>query len=187
MISSRLPIEPAAPAASRLTTRSLLDDEVRAVADANYRSDNPLRFESVRQAALLFERAGYSICRDPQISPMAATPQAFVVGGLRVDALERTVRLADREIDLKHREFDLLAILARRPGQVFTRAQLLDLVWPRDFEGSDRTVDVHVARLRRKLGDAPGSPRILTVHGAGYKLALPERLQASSLSHRVSA
>jgi DNA-binding response OmpR family regulator len=183
MISSRIPTESSAPDSSRLTTRSLRDDEVRAVADANYRSDNPLRFESVRQAALLFERAGYNICRDSQISPMAATPQAFVVGGLQVDALERTVRVAGREIDLKHREFDLLAILARRPDQVFTRAQMLDLVWPGDFEGGDRTVDVHVARLRRKVGDAPGSPRILTVHGAGYKLALPERLQASSLCH----
>lgn len=182
MISSRFPLEPAPPTASRLTTRSLRDDEIRAVADANYRSDNPLGFESVRQAALLFERAGYSLCRDPQMSPMAATPQAFVVGGLQVDALERTVRLAGCEVDLKHREFDLLTILARRPGQVFTRAQLLDLVWPRDFEGSDRTVDVHIARLRRKL-DAAGSPRlILTVHGAGYKLAVPGRSQVSSLS-----
>lgn len=182
MTSSRLPTESALPTSSRLTTRSLRDDEVRAVADATYRSDNPLRFESVRQAALLFERAGYSICRDPQISPMAATPPAFVIGSLRVDVLRRTVRLADREIDLKHREFDLLATLARRPGQVFTRAQLLDLVWPRDFEGSDRTVDVHIARLRFKL-DVAGPPRLLlTVHGAGYKLAVPERSRVSSVS-----
>ncbi|MEO6835040.1 MAG: winged helix-turn-helix domain-containing protein [Candidatus Tumulicola sp.] len=159
------------PTTRRLTTRSLHDDEIRAIADATYRSDNPLRFESVRQAALLFERAGYYVSRDLQISPMPALSQSFAVGPLLVDVLQRSVQLAGREITLKNREFDLLAILARRPGQVFLRAQLLDLCWPRDFEGSDRTVDVHIARLRRKLGDS--SPLIHTVHGAGYKLAAP--------------
>jgi DNA-binding response OmpR family regulator len=157
----------------RLTTRSLRDDEIRAVADATYRSD-PLRFESVRQAALLFERAGYTITRDPQVSALALAPQPIAVGGLAVDPIRRSVHLDGREIELKAREFDLLSLLARHPGQVFTRAQLLDLIWPRDFDGADRTVDVLVARLRHKLGQSRHSQRlVLTVRGVGYKLAVP--------------
>lgn len=159
--------------ASRLTTASLRDDEVQAIADAIYRSDNPLRFDEVRQAALMFERAGYRLSRRAPISALALAPEPIVVGSLTIDVLQRTVRLDGRAIELKHREFDLLRILARHPGQVFMRSQLLDLVWPRDFEGGDRTVDVHVARLRRKLGE-PTSPRlVVTVHGTGYKLVVP--------------
>ena len=156
----------------RLTTQSLRDDEIRAIADATYRDDNPLRFESVRQAALMFERAGYTIGRNAKVSALAISPRASVVGGLAVDAMRRTVRLNGREIDLKSREFDVLELLARHPGQVFTRVHLLDLVWPRDFDGDERTVDVHVARIRRQLGESHQSPKlILTVHGVGYKLA----------------
>jgi DNA-binding winged helix-turn-helix (wHTH) protein len=158
----------------RLTTRSLRDDEIRAVADATYRGDNPLRFESVRQAALLFERVGYTITRDPQVSALALPPQPIAVGGLAVDPIRRSVHLDGREIELNTREFDLLTLLARHPGQVFTRAQLLDLIWPRDFDGADRTVDVLVARLRHKLGESRHSQRlVLTVQGVGYKLAVP--------------
>jgi DNA-binding response OmpR family regulator len=158
----------------RLTTRSLRDDEIRAIADATYRSDNPLRFESVRQAALLFKRVGYTITRDPQVSALALPPQPIAVGGLAVDPMRRSVHLDGREIELKTREFDLLSVLARHPGQVFTRAQLLDLIWPRGFDGGDRTVDVHVARLRHKLGQSRQSQRIVfTVQGVGYKLAVP--------------
>lgn len=157
----------------RLTTRSLRDDEIRAIADATYRSDNPLRFESVRQAALLFERAGYRITRDPQVSALALAPQPIAVGGLAVDPIRRSVHLDGREIELKTREFDLLTVLARHPGQVFTRAQLLDLIWPRDFDGNDRTVDIHIARLRHKLGQPrPSQGLVLTVQGVGYKLAV---------------
>jgi DNA-binding response OmpR family regulator len=154
----------------RLTTRSLTDDEIRAIADATYRSDNPLRFESVRQAALLFERLGYTITRDPQVSALAMAPQPIVVGQLAVNPIRHSVELYGRVIELKAREFDLLAVLARHPGQVFTRAQLLDLIWPNGFEGDDRTVDVHVSRLRRKLG-RPHHTLLVTVPRLGYKLA----------------
>jgi DNA-binding response OmpR family regulator len=158
----------------RLTTRSLRDDEIRAIADATYRSDNPLRFEGVRQAALLFERAGYTITRDPQVIALALSPQPITVGSLTVDPMRRSVRLDDRDIELKSRQFDLLALLARHPGQVFTRAQLLDLIWPRDFAGDDRTVDVHISRLRRKLGGLQTSElSIVTVSSVGYKLVAP--------------
>lgn len=157
----------------RLTTRSLRDDEIRAIADATYRDDNPLRFECVRQAALMFERAGYTIHRGAQISALAIPPQPISVGELIVDPMRRTAQYQRRELDLKPREFGLLEVLARHPGQVFSRVHLLDLVWPREFEGDERTVDVHVARIRRVL-DEPPSPRlIITVHGVGYKLAAP--------------
>ncbi len=132
----------------------------------------PLRFESVRQGALLFERLGYSITRDPQVSALNLTPQPIVAGGLVVNPTRRTVELNGCPLELKAREFDLLSVLARHPAQVFTRAQLLDLIWPCDFEGSDRTVDVHISRLRRKLGN-PRPALVVTVPGVGYKLAVP--------------
>jgi hypothetical protein len=95
-------------ARDRLTTRSLRDDEIRAIADAIYRSDNPLRFEGVRQAALLFERAGYTITRDLQVSALAVTRQPITVGSLTVDPMRRTVQLDGRDIEMKSREFDLI-------------------------------------------------------------------------------
>jgi DNA-binding response OmpR family regulator len=161
-------------ARDRLTTRSLRDDEIRAIADATYRSDNPLRFEGVRQAALLFERAGYAITRDPQVGALAVPPKPITVGSLMVDPRRRSVQLGGRDIELKSRQFDLLALFARHPGQVFTRTQLLDLIWPRDFAGDERTVDVHVSRLRRKLGGpGPSELSIVTVSNVGYKLTVP--------------
>jgi DNA-binding response OmpR family regulator len=161
-------------ARDRLTTRSLRDDEIRAIADATYRGDNPLRFESVRQAALLFEHAGYTITRDPQVSALAVPPEPITVGSLTVDPMRRSVRLDGRDVELKSREFDLLALLARHSGQVFTRAQLLDLIWPRDYAGDERTVDVHISRLRHKLGGSQSSRvSIITVASVGYKLTAP--------------
>jgi DNA-binding response OmpR family regulator len=155
------------PQRDRLTTRSLRDDEIRAIADITYRGDNPLRFDCVRHAALMFERAGYSITLSPEISPLAVAPEPIVVGSLVVDVMHRAVRFGRRELDLKPREFGLLEILARHPDQVFSRAHLLDCVWPRDYDGDERTVDVHIARLRQRLG----AKLIQTVHGVGYKLA----------------
>jgi DNA-binding response OmpR family regulator len=127
----------------------------------------------------MFERAGYTIHRVAQISALAIPPQPIAVGGLAVDPLHRTAHYQGRELDLKPREFGLLEVLARHPGQVFSRVHLLDLLWPREFEGDERTVDVHVARIRRVL-DEPPSPRlIITVHGVGYKLAAPRANRAA--------
>jgi len=165
---------------NRLTTQSLRDDEIRAIADGAYRDDNPLRFEGVRHAALMFERAGYMIMRSEDFRQIATPPQEVVVGQLVVDALRRLVFHEGREIELKPREFDLLDVLARHPGQVFTRTHLLDLAWPRDFDGDWRTIDVHVRRIRRRLGEPPDNPRlILTVHGVGYKLAAPQSMHSA--------
>ena len=103
------------------------------------------------------------------------------VGTLRVDPPRREAYVGDRRIDLRPREFDLLAALARDPGVVWSRDDLLSSVWGTDFPGETRTVDVHVSELRRKLGE--DGPAIETVKGIGYRLVPPARergrLQAS--------
>ena len=88
-------------------------------------------------------------------------------GDVELDRRARTATVAGAEVELTAREFDLLWHLAARPGIVVTRAQLLDRVWGIAFPGGTRTVDVHVAQLRRKLG----RPKLIrTVRGAGYKV-----------------
>src|SRR5256885_4275622 len=90
--------------------------------------------------------------------------EVLEVGSTRVDVGQRRVWTDEREIALTSTEFDLLAHLMRRPGQVFERAQLLSAVWGYSAAAGTRTVDVHIAQLRAKLG--PGSP-IRTVRGVG--------------------
>lgn len=89
-------------------------------------------------------------------------------GELTIDPSAREVRLASRTLDLRAQEFDLLLTLAEQPGRVFTREQLLQLAWGFDYFGQTRTVDVHIAHLRKKLDG--GSVKIETVTGVGYKL-----------------
>jgi DNA-binding response OmpR family regulator len=95
---------------------------------------------------------------------------ALAFGALRVDPDRREVRVNARSVELRPKEFDLLLALARYPGQVFTREQLLNSVWGYDFEGFSRTVDVHVQHIRDKLQAAGGGNGwINTVWGVGYK------------------
>ena len=92
-------------------------------------------------------------------------------GGLRVDPRTRKALVGERELGLSRTEFNLLAALLRSPGRVFERGQLLDAVWGREVVVGDRTVDVHVKALRRKIEDAGGDPMLLeTVRGVGYRL-----------------
>jgi DNA-binding response OmpR family regulator len=94
------------------------------------------------------------------------------VGALRVDPGSRRVTLDQREIALTGYEFALLEALARRPGRILSREQLMELAKGNAEESFDRSVDVHVSRLRQKLGDDPRRPRLIkTVRGAGYLLA----------------
>lgn len=94
--------------------------------------------------------------------------QAFTIGNLMLDPGSRTVKVADRVIDLRTKEFDLLMNLMDNKEIVLSREQLLDMVWGFDFYGQTRTVDVHVAHLRHKL---EGSTAVIeTVWGVGYKL-----------------
>ncbi|MFE6399889.1 response regulator transcription factor [Streptomyces alboflavus] len=97
------------------------------------------------------------------------------VGGLSVDVAAREVRLDGEPVDLTPREFDLLAHLARRAGQVVSRRELLAEVWHQPLGGADKTVDVHLSWLRRKLGETALAPRYLhTVRTVGVKLCAPE-------------
>ena len=101
-----------------------------------------------------------------------AERERFVVGDLVVDTGRRQVTVGDREVELTATEFDLLVELARQPGRVFTRAQLLDAIHGVAVESYERTVDAHIKNIRRKLEPDPHRPRyLLTVHGVGYRFA----------------
>lgn len=90
--------------------------------------------------------------------------------GMSMDPARREVLANGTPVVLSSLEFDLLAALARAPGRVFSRAQLLEQVWNYDFYGDERVVDVHIRSLRARLGDDAGNPRLIaTVRGVGYK------------------
>jgi DNA-binding response OmpR family regulator len=96
----------------------------------------------------------------------------LTAGPLSIDPLARRVTLAGAELVLTTYEFDLIRIFAERPGRVLTREQLVDLVRGSPDESFERSIDVHVSHLRKKLGDDPRNPRILkTVRGVGYLFA----------------
>ncbi|MCC3375414.1 response regulator transcription factor [Cohnella sp. REN36] len=95
--------------------------------------------------------------------------ETIALGGLRIEAYSRTVRLEGKPIELTPKEFDLLLLLARNPERVYSRESLLEQVWDMDFAGGTRTVDIHVQRLRKKLG--AWQHLIQTVYGIGYKSA----------------
>ncbi len=97
------------------------------------------------------------------------------VGGLMVDEGTRTATLDGRVLELSRKEFDILALLASRHGQVVTKRELLSEVWQQSYGGSDRTVDVHLSWLRRKLGESAAQPRhLLSVRGVGVRLVDPD-------------
>jgi len=103
-----------------------------------------------------------------------ATRESIQIGGLRIDAPTRTATLDARSLDLSPKEFDLLLYLARRAGEVVTKREMLAEVWREPYGGSERTVDVHLSWLRRKLGESAATPRYLhTVFGVGIRLAAP--------------
>lgn len=109
-----------------------------------------------------------------------AEPEAPLrVGRLILDSAAREVVLDGAPLDLTPREFDLLLYLARRAGQVVSRRELLAEVWQQPLGGADKTVDVHLSWLRRKLGETAQKPRYLhTVRTVGVKLAAPEEAVA---------
>jgi two-component system alkaline phosphatase synthesis response regulator PhoP len=93
-------------------------------------------------------------------------------GEVTLDRRRMQTTVADRPVDLTPTEFELLATLARQPGRVFTRAQLLDAIRGLEAESFDRAIDAHVKNLRRKVEPDPRNPRyVLTVYGVGYKFA----------------
>lgn len=100
--------------------------------------------------------------------------ELLIVSGLRVDLAARTASLEGEPLDLSPKEFDLLALLMERVGEVLTKRELLAEVWREPYGGSDHTIDVHLSWLRKKLGETAAEPRYLhTVHGVGVKLVGP--------------
>jgi two-component system alkaline phosphatase synthesis response regulator PhoP len=98
-------------------------------------------------------------------------PDQIKHGELTVNFIKHEVFLSGKPLNLTTVEFKLLAALVKEPGRVFSRAQLIENALGHDFEGFDRTIDVHILNLRRKLEPDPGHPKyVKTVYGAGYKL-----------------
>jgi DNA-binding response OmpR family regulator len=109
-----------------------------------------------------------AVLRRVDTAPDRQAPLRF--DGLTVDAAARRVFVGDAEVALTHREFELLAFLARHPGQVFSRDHLMNAVWQYSFYTDTATVTVHVRRLRAKIESDPAHPRFLrTVWGVGYR------------------
>jgi DNA-binding response OmpR family regulator len=117
----------------------------------------------------------------------ADDPEAHVIrsGELTVDDAAYTAKLGGRHLDLTFKEFELLKYLVQHPGRVFTRDQLLQEVWGYDYFGGTRTVDVHVRRLRAKLG--PDNETLIgTVRNVGYRFVLPPR-ESTTVRERSDA
>lgn len=104
--------------------------------------------------------------------PPEKTEDILSVGNLEVDTGRHRIILGDKEIEISPKEYELLVFLIRNKGLVFSRDQLLEKVWGYDYSGDTRTVDVHIRWLRQKIETDPSKPeKILTVRGAGYKMA----------------
>ncbi|MEI8235013.1 MAG: response regulator transcription factor [Verrucomicrobiota bacterium] len=111
----------------------------------------------------------------PTAAAETNAPPEITAGPLRLDPAARTAALEGAPLTLTTIEFDLLACLARAPGRVRTREELLEEVRTRDYEVFDRSIDVHISALRKKLGDDPKEPRFIrTIRSAGYALIPPQ-------------
>lgn len=133
--------------------------EARAVAIETASSEQPARAEAAAGGEPPSDNA-----RDDSI----AEDRLPVV---EVDVVARIVRIDGKELEVTRREFDLLALFAANPGRAFSREELLDRIWKNEYDITDRTIDTHVQRLRKKLGAAAES--IQTVWGVGYRFAPP--------------
>lgn len=151
-----------------------LGDEVDRIAGLEIGADDylPKTFSTrellARLRAVLRRSAITAAQRD------AARPAPISVGPLWMDPAARTATLDEAPLALTRVEYDLLLSLARAPGRVRTREQLLLDAADRDFEAFDRSIDVHISALRRKLGDDSRAPRLIeTVRGVGYRMHKP--------------
>lgn len=103
----------------------------------------------------------------------SAPPPPITLGELEINCWGRSVHLRGHSVDLTATEFRILEVLARSPGRVFTREELLARAFGPDYDGMDRTIDVHVTNLRRKIETNSELRYIVTVHGVGYRLGDP--------------
>jgi DNA-binding response OmpR family regulator len=112
-----------------------------------------------------------AILRRRELDRSEAEAPVRNVGGLRLDFARHEVSVDGEPVQLTPSEFKLLALLAERPGEVFTRAEIMRHLWGSEHVGDEHPADVHVSNLRRKIERSPGRPeRLVTVRGAGYKL-----------------
>ena len=126
------------------------------------------RLRAVTRRHIVSERQAASVAKD----------KVLIFGNLEIEQSSRTVRLDAKTLNLTPIEYDLLTSLALSAGRVLTRDQLLDAVAGRDYEVFDRSVDVHISSLRRKLGEDPRNPGFIqTVRSAGYMFKKPEDQQ----------
>lgn len=146
------------------------DDDATIVAALDAGADDyvvkPFGFDHVAaRIRAILRRGGAGAPGDPPLR----------IGGLVIDPRARRVSLDGAEVTLTRKEFDLLLSLASRRGEVVTKRTLLSEVWQQAYGGGDRTVDVHLSWLRRKLGETAAEPRYLhTVRGVGVRLAAPD-------------
>lgn len=107
---------------------------------------------------------------DQESARVESADERIEAGGLTIDPARHEVRLSGRPVDLTPTEFQLLAHMAANPGRVFSRDDLLKVIWGEDFFGDERTVDVHIRHLREKTEADPAHPTlVLTVRGVGYR------------------
>ncbi len=154
-----------------LSARSTEDDKVAGLEQGadDYVAKPFSPRELMARVHALLRRAG--AMGQPALGADEAAPAPLVVGALRLDLGRRRVELAGRPLPLTPREFALLGCLAAEPGRVFGRGDLIARVWGLDYEGLERTVDVHVMNLRRKVEALPGGQGLIrTVFGVGYAL-----------------
>jgi DNA-binding response OmpR family regulator len=115
-----------------------------------------------------------AVLRRSEGAAASTADDLIAVGDLRLDVPRMRVEVAGTPADLTSTEFTLLATMARQPGRIFTRSQLLDAVHGIAFESYERAIDTHIKNLRRKIEPNPREPRyVLTVYGVGYRVAEP--------------
>ena len=120
--------------------------------------------ELLARLRALDRRGGQTVDEDPVLR----------VGDVTVDRASRRAHVGDHEIELRAKEFDLLVVLMGRAGKVVTREDVMSLVWDEHWFGSTKTLDVHMAALRQRLGEvSPAESRITTLRGVGYRFELP--------------
>ncbi|WP_430160047.1 response regulator transcription factor [Paenibacillus algorifonticola] len=116
----------------------------------------------------LVARAKALMRRTQKLAGREEEPDVYELGSIRLNMQQRLITAGGAAIELTPKEFDLAALLLSHPERVYTREELLDLVWDMEYAGGTRTVDIHIQRLRKKLGDS-SQTLLQTVYGIGYK------------------
>ena len=152
-----------------LTSKSSICDRVRGLeAGADDYLTKPFNVRELRARVMAMLRRS-ALQPDLEIKPKAEILQR---SDLRIDLFKRTALIGRKELSLTLKEFDLLVQFAKHPGRVYSRNELLDLVWGYNYQGYEHTVNSHINRLRGKIESDPSRPNfILTVHKLGYKFA----------------